>query len=311
MSVENIKVEPMLAYYGEDTAQVEKVIISPATQKADLAMKYFIMYAVTLAGVISKHAFWFKTAGGDTAPALTDATLHMVDVQAGAIDTVPEYATTLAAAISAVTGIYTATASNNEVTVTHDVVGYAPAAQDAKSNLLKTNFGLQLLVQGETEEEIGCVDGTIAVAFKETYVDVKCHDNGATPVAQLKTGVEGVEVKMSLLETTKAKLKDVLVKSNGSFIPDGGTELIGMGTYKSFENMFKFASLLRLHPKRLLAGDRSEDMNFPKAMPNLEGIDFSGEEVLKLPVTFKVYPAQDVDTRINFWFIGDGSQNLS
>lgn len=310
MGVENIKVEPMLAYYGENKAQVEKIIISPATTKASLAGKYFILYATTLAGVLSKHAFWFDTTGSDVAPTLTDATLHKVDISAGAIDTVPEYATTLQGVIDA-QAEYVATVSNNEVTVTHAVNGYAPAAQDAKPDNKKTNFGLQLLVQGELEEEIGCVEGSIAVSFKETYVDVKCHDNGATPVAQLKTGVEGVEVKMSLLETTKAKLKDVLVKSNGSFIPDGGTELIGMGTYKSFENMFKFASLLRLHPKRLLAGDRSEDMNFPKAMPNLEGIDFSGEEVLKLPVTFKVYPAQDVDSRINFWFIGDGSQNLS
>lgn len=309
MNVENIKVEPMIVTYGEDKAQVEEILISPTTTKVSLAGKYFHLYAVSLLGVIAKHVFWFDTTGTDVAPSLTDATLHKVDISSGSIDTVPEYATALASVINALTE-YNAVAASNVVEVTHAVVGYAPAAHDAKNPLKLTNFGLQLSVQGEVAELIGCLEGNISVGFKETFVDVKCHDNGATPVAQLKTGVEGVEVKVVLLETVKAKLKSVLVKSNGSFIPDGGTELIGMGTYKSFENMFKYASKLTLHPKRLLAGDRSEDFNFPKAMPNLEGIDFSGEDVLKLPLTFKVYPAQDVDSRINFWFIGDGSQSL-
>jgi hypothetical protein len=311
MGVENIKVEPMLVTYGESKNQVEKVIISPAITKASLAGNYFHLYAVSLLGVISKHVFWFDTTGTDVAPLLSDATLHAVDISAGAIDTVAEIAAELDTVISAVAGIYTATSLNNEVTVTHVVAGYAPAAHDAKNPLKLTNFGLQLITQGEVAVELGCLEGNIGVAFTESYIDVKCHSNGATPVAQLKTGVESVEVTLNLLETTKQQIKTMLVKSNGSFIPDGGSELMGMGTFKSFENMFKYASKLRLHPKRLLAGDLSEDWNFPKAMPNLTQIDFSGEEVLKLPLTFKVYPAENIDSRINYWFIGDGSQNLS
>lgn len=310
MGVENIKVEPMLVTYGESKNQVEKVVISPAILKASLAGKYFHLYAVSLLGVITKHVFWFDVTGTDTAPALTDAVLHEVDISAGAIDTVAEIAAELATVIGATTE-YNATSSNNEVTVTHSVAGYAPAAHDAKNPLKLTNFGLQLLTQGEVALELGCLEGNISVAFTESFIDVKCHSEGATPVAQLKTGVESVEITLNMLETTKQIIKAMLVKSNGSFIPDGGTELMGMGTFKSFENMFKYASKLRLHPKRLLSGDLSEDWNFPKAMPNLTQIDFSGEEVLKLPLTFKVYPAQNVDSRINYWFIGDGSQNLA
>jgi len=312
MNVENIKVEPMIVFYGEDKFQKQKVVISPATLKADLAGKYFHTYVTDSLGVISKHVFWFDTTGTDVAPTLPDATLHKVDISSGTIDTVAEYATALASAMSALSAVFSsAVAANNEVTYVNFVKGYAPASHDAKNPLKVTNFGFQLLVQGELEQEIGAVDGSISVKFKETFVEVKAHENGTVPIAQLKTGVEGVEVSLALLETVKAKLKNILVKSNNSFIPDGGTELFGMGTYKMFENMFKYASKLRLHPKRLLAGDKSEDMNFPKSMPNLEGIDFSGEEVLKLPVVFKVYPNQDIDSRISFWFIGDGSQTLT
>lgn len=311
MGVENIKVEAMKVVYGIDTAQVEKVTIRSGILKASLAGKYFHMYATSLAGVISKHVFWFQVTGVDVAPVLADATLHEVDITSVTIDTVAEIATELAAEISLVAGVYAATSLNNVIEVTHSVVGYAPSAHDAKATLLKTNFGLEILVQGDREDELGCIDGDIEVAFEESFIDVNCHAEGATPVAQLKNGVSSVEVTLNIQETTKEKLKKMFTKSGGSFIPDNGTEVFGMGTFKNFENMFKYATKLRLHPVRLLDGDRSEDYTFHKAIPNLTGLTFSGENVFTLPITFKVYPAESIDSRVNYFSIGDGSQNLA
>jgi hypothetical protein len=310
MGVENIKVEAMKVVYGIDTAQKEKITIRSGIAKATLAGKYFHMYAVNLAGVISKHVFWFQVTGTDVAPSLNDATLHEVDIEAGTIDTIAEIAAELASAISGVAGIYSATSSNNVIEVEHDVVGYAPSAHDAKVALKKTNFGFEILVQGDKEDELGCIEGDIEVAFEESFIDVTCHAEGATPVAQLKNGVSSVEVTLNLQETTKEKLKKMFVKSGGSFIPDEGTEVFGMGTFKNFENMFKYATKLRLHPVRLLDGDRSEDYTFHKAIPNLTGLTFSGENVFTLPITFKVYPAEAIDSRVNYFSIGDGSQSL-
>jgi hypothetical protein len=310
MGVENIKVEAMKVVYGIDTAQKEKITIRAGIAKASLAGKYFHMYATTLAGVISKHVFWFNTTGTDTAPVLADATLHEVDISAGAIDTIAEIATELASVISAVAGVYSAISSNNVVEVSHSVVGYAPTAHDAKAALLKTNFGFEILVQGDREDELGCIEGDIEVAFEESFIDVTCHAEGTTPVAQLKNGVSSVEVTLNLQETTKEKLKKMFVKSGGSFTPDNGTEVFGMGTFKNFENMFKYATKLRLHPVRLLDGDRGEDYTFHKAIPNLKGLTFSGENVFTLPITFKVYPAENIDSRVNYFSIGDGSQSL-
>lgn len=310
MGVENIKVEAMNVVYGTNLEQKEKITIRSGILKASLAAKYFHLYAVNLSGVISKHVFWFQVSGTDLAPSLTDATLHEVDIQAGSIDTIPEIAAELALEISAVAGIYSATSSNNVIEVEHDVVGFAPSAHDAKNSLKKTNFGFEILEQGDTEDELGCIEGDIEVAFEESFIDVTCHAEGATPVAQLKNGVSSVEVTLNLQETTKEKLKKMFVKSGGSFIPDGGTEVFGMGTFKNFENMFKYATKLRLHPVRLLDGDRGEDYTFHKAIPNLTGLTFSGENVFSLPITFKVYPAEGIDSRVNYFSIGDGSQNL-
>jgi hypothetical protein len=310
MGVENIKVEAMKVIYGIDTAQTEKITLRSGIAKVDLAAKYFHMYATTLAGVISKHVFWFQVSGTDLAPALTDATLHEVDIQSGTIDTIQEIAAELALEISAVAGIYSATSSNNVVEVEHSVVGYAPSSHDAKNALKKTNFGFEILVQGDKEDELGCIEGDIEVSFEESFIDVMCHAEGTTPVAQLKNGVSSVEVTLNLQETTKEKLKKMFVKTGGSFTPDGGTEIFGMGTFKNFENMFKYATKLRLHPVRLLDGDRSEDYTFHKSIPNLTGLTFSGENVFTLPLTFKVFPAENIDKRVNYFSIGDGSQNL-
>lgn len=310
MSVQDIKVEAMKVIYGQDVAQVEKITLRSGILKADLAGKYFHLYARSLAGVITKHVFWFKVVA-ETAPALTDAVLHEVDITSGTIDTIPEIAAELALEISAVAGVYVGAADNNVVTVTHSVVGYAPSAHDAKNVLKVTNFGFEITTQGDTEDELGCIEGDIEVAFEESFIDVTCHAEGVTPVAQLKNGVSSVEVSMNLQETTKEKLKKMFVKSGGSFTPDGGTEVFGMGTFKNFENMFKFASKLRLHPVRLLDGDLSSDYTFHKAIPNLTGVTFSGENVFTLPLTFKVYPAEGVDSRVNYFSIGDGSQSLA
>lgn len=310
MGVENIKVEAMKVYYGETVKQVEKISIRAGIVKSSLAGKYFHLYAV-LGSAIVKHVFWFDTTGTDVAPTVADATLHEVDISSVSIDTPAEIAAALQTVIDGMTAVYSATVSNNVVEVSHEVAGYAPAAHDAKNDAKVTNFGFEILVQGDTEDYLGCIDGDIEVSFEETFLDVKCHAEGATPVAQLKTGVSSVEITMNLEETTLAQMKKMFVKSGGSFIPDNGTEVFGMGTYKNFENMFKFATKLKLHPVRLLDGDKSNDYTFHKAIPNLTGLTFSGENVFALPITFKVFPAEGIDSRVNYFAIGDASQNLA
>lgn len=301
MSAENIKVEAMKVYYGQSVAQVEKIICH-ADVSSSLNNKYFYLY---VAG--AKHYFWFNVASGGTDPAPAGATGHAVAISANA--SASTVATALEAVIEAVSGL-DSTASNNEITVTHTASGYQSSAVDGPAGS-ETEFGLQIVTQGESELELGCIEGDIEVAFEETFAEVKCHDSGTTPVAVLKTGVSGVEVTLSMLETTAAKLKALFVRTNGSFTPEGGTEVYGMGTFKNFENMFKFASKLRLHPARLLAGDLSEDWTFHKAIPKMTGVTFSGENPFTLPLTFQVFPDESKNARVNYFSIGDGSQDLA
>lgn len=302
MSAANIKVEAMIAYYGVDTFQKEKVICRGDSAALPLAGKRFFIY--TAANV--KHGFYFYT-GSDPAPVVPGVTMHGIVFTA--LDSALVIAGLVQAAIDGISASFDATVSGNVVTFTHVLKGYASSAEDGVLTFA-TQFGLTIEEQGDTEDALGCVDGDIELKFAESFVDVKCHDTGTTPIAQLKTGVSNVEATLNLLETTEAQMKKLFTKTNGSFTPNGGTEVYGMGTYKNFENMFKFAKPLRLHPARLLAGDRSGDFTFHKAIPNLEGLTFSGEAVFKIPAKFKVFPAEGINARVNYFSIGDSTQNL-
>lgn len=302
MSASNIKVEAMRVYYGADTAQVEKIICHADTAALPLNNTYFLMYIGT-----AKHAFWFNVGAAGAAPTLADCTLHVVAISA--LATAAAVATALEAVIEAVSGFDSVVNStnSNEIDVTHTATGYCSSAMDG---LAPTSFGFQITTQGDAVLDLGCINGDIEVAFEETFAEVKCHDTGTTPVAVLKTGVSNVEITLSMLETTAAKMKALFTKSNGSFTPLNGTEVYGMGTFKNFDNMFKYAAKLRLHPARLLAGDLSEDWTFHKAIPKLTGVTFSGENPFEIPLSFEVFPDENKNARVNYFSIGDGSQSL-
>ena len=104
----------------------------------------------------------------------------------------------------------------------------------------------------------------------------------------------------------------MFVKSGNSFIPEGAsaTEVFGVGSSKDFQNIYVYAKKLVLHPKRLLASDKTEDITFFKAFPVLSSMVLSGENVRVLPVTFKVYPDTSIVDRVNLFAIGDSTQSL-
>lgn len=302
MAIENIKVEAMVAYYGEDAYQVQSATFKPDVS-GSLQSKAFLFY--TPANVA--HYIWFNLATLGTDPAIAGATGHAV---AGALnDTAATLASAAASVIGAVTG-FDASASGKVVTITNTDLGYAPPLRDPATGA--SGFGFKTITQGDLKEAVGCVEGEIALTFAENMIDVKCHDTGSTIITQLKSGWGSIELAMALQETTLAKLKKMFVKAGGSFLPVGvgATELFGIGTAKQFENAAVYAKKLTLHPARLLANDVSEDWTVWKAYPMLEGATFSGEKVFTLPVKFKAYLDESKPKEIQYLAIGDATQSL-
>lgn len=303
MGVQNIRVEPSIVTYGADVAQVQKVTCV-ADVSSSLNNKYFFIYSAS--GV--KGYVWFNvaTAGTDPAPA------GFVEVAEIALSA---NATAASVASAVQTGIdshaqFTASVSGGVVTVTDVANGYAPAMHDHASS--GSGFAFEVTVLGDSEEELGCLDGDIEIAFSQKQIDVTCHESGATKVASFFGGLEDASVKVAMLETTFAKLKKVLMKTQGSMVPVGasGTEVMGIGSFNDFKNAFNFATFLNIHPKRLLSTDKSLDISAWKAIPKLDGLTLSGEGPVKLPLTFTCYPDTTKSSRANVLVFGDYRQAI-
>lgn len=297
----NIKIEPMVVFWGSDVMQVQTI-----TTRQDVASNlnndYFFLY--DSAGV--KHYFWFdvNNAGADPAPG-GGAIGHEVDISVG--ESASGVATALELVIEAVTG-FNSTVSSNVVTVTHTVAGYAQAAHEGVGTL----FTFAVTTLGDTEQDAGFTDGNIEMTTEPQNVDVTAHQRGTEVLSHIRTGTN-VEAAISFKETTVAQLRRVFLHHGGEFTPSGasGTQLVGWGSSKQFLNTIDQAKKLRLHPKVLSASDRSRDVTFWLAYPNPESLAFSGEEILMQPVTFAVYEDDTKPAAINKFAIGDSSQTLS
>ena len=297
----NIRVEPSIVTYGANIAHVQ-TITTIADVAAALDGKYFFLYA---ADGTKRYVWCDIAAAADPAPA--GFTGVPATISSGA--TAAQVATALQVAIDA-TDDFVATVVGNVVTVTDVTSGYAPAMHDPSTG--GTGFAFSVSTLGDTAEELGCLDGDIEVAWSPSSVDVACHESGVTTVASFQNGVSEVTVTLNMLETTMAKLKKILMKSQGSLIPVGtsGTEVLGIGTFNDFKNLLNYSAKLVIHPKRLLAADLSYDVAAWKAIPQLSGITFSAEGPVKLPLVFKCFLDSSKSTRANILAFGDHSQSV-
>lgn len=301
---ENVKLEPMDVYIGQDQVQVQSIVCL-----GDTADSLDGRYAFFYDSAAAKHYFWFNTSGGSAVdPAISGYTAHAVAITTGA--SASAVATALAAVLTAVTG-FDATASGYTVTLTATASGYATLAHDAQATLGKTGFGFNLITVGDLFEKIGIIDGDIAVSnFGAKYVDVTTHQTGSDVLSQIKSGSGNPELSFAMKEVTTAKYEKVIRYSGGSYLPVGGAnKLVGAGSYGKFQSP-QLARVV-LHPVRLDLADKTNDYAFWKCTIALDSVSFSGEKVLTLPVKIKAFQDCDKPVAVNIWSYGDWSQSFA
>lgn len=103
--------------YTPTTTGVQTITTVADTAKS-LASTYFLFQ--TEAGA-HKYALWFKVSGTGSAPSVSGFTNQEVDISTG--DTAAAVATALATAMNGLTGVTSAIAASNVVTVTNSVAG--------------------------------------------------------------------------------------------------------------------------------------------------------------------------------------------
>lgn len=299
-TVANIKVEPVSVTFGTDTAQV--VTVAPtADSSSSLNNKYFFIYSPT-----TKYHVWFNVASGGSDPAPAGSTAIAVAISANA--SAATVATTAATAIDA-QAAFVSTASSGVITITNASTGYASAPHEG----VGSGATFAVTTQGVASADVGFTDGDIEVAFSEELVDVTAHQEGADVLSQIRTGISELTVTVTLKETTVAQLKTMLAMAGSSWTPVGAsaTEVLGYGRAKRFSQTLAQASTLTLHPIALPSSNRSRDIKFMKAYPMLESLNFSGEDVFTLPVTFRCYPDTSLNDGGEYFVMGDHTQTLT
>ncbi len=298
-TVSNIKIEPMTVTWGEDVIQVDTVTLV-ADVAGSLNNKYFFIYST--AGV--KYHVWFNinSAGSDPAPGGSTA-----EVVAGATGATAGTLATAAASVIDGLAAFAATASNGVITVTHAAAGYATAMHDGNSG-----FSFSLTTEGDTAAEIGFTEGEIELSLKEEIVNINSHQTGSEDLGGIRTGKK-IEVSLKVRETSVNQLKKLLRQAGGSFTPIGAgpTEVIGMGQYKNFTQTLNQSKKLVLHPVVLGSSDHTRDYTFHLCYAMLDKLTFSGEKIFDVPVTFKCYPKQSLNDRVEYFSFGDGTQTLT
>lgn len=155
---------------------------------------------------------------------------------------------------------------------------------------------------------LGSSSSPVDLKIETKTKDIVCDQLGEEVIDTINTGVN-FEVTTTLKEVTVALLKSMTEAIAVSEIPGvcslpehtdqaacelatetwtPGTEVLGFGTSKIGTNYSSIAQKLVARPLNAADDDYSDDWCFWKAYPVIEGITFSGNDDLELPVTFKI-----------------------
>lgn len=297
MAIQNIAVRPMNVTIGKDTMQIQ-TITCVADVSGSLSAKYFVFH--DQAG--AKRYAWFNT-GSSTDPAPAGSwTGHSVTITSGA--TASAVATALAGVLTAVTG-FDATASGSVVTLVATVAGYAQPARDINSG-----FSFKVTTLGQIAKSAGCIKGDLEISgFEQSKIEITCHASGTTVKDERITGYSKPELAITLQETDKQSLQDILVMYGMPVFTPVGTDkeaVFGYGVANIGGSNPKV--LINLHPVELDASDKSQDWNIWTAELGLDTFNFSGENLSEIPAKFSIYPDESKPKGIQFFMIGDAAK---
>lgn len=300
MGKENIKVEPCNVTWKR--RQVTKI-----TTIADVALAlsgtWFKIWAAKDA-----TKYYVLLDGGDTPTDPAPAGFTKITVSFTSDDSADEIATKVAAAIDAVgaAAIFDASASKNKVTVINKADGESTDAIDGTAT---TGFTFSTFAKG-VDADLGLFEGDIELSLKQDNLAIKAHQTGTQEIDSINIGTNLEAIKLNLLETHVANMKRMLAGVGEAFTPAAGTEVVGLGTSKRFSMLSSLGGKLIFHPVRIEdVDDRSEDLCFWQATPQITGLNFSGEKAQMIGVEFKIGLDQTKDSRISLMMFGDWNQS--
>lgn len=295
----DIKLEPCDAFWGK--RQLTSVTCL-ADSSGSLNNKYFLLTGFNSDYEEIEYFVWYNVNDAGVNPALPNKTGIEVAVATDA--TASAVASATQAAIDAILN-FSASVSGSIVLIKNAFFGQATESVDGSA---ATGFTITTPTIG-FGGKLGASQGGITVSFENSIVDITSDQSGGTIIDGVLTG-NNITVEMTLQEVTREKWSLLVGKVSGDeMTPTGGTKVVGVGESKRFKNMTQYAGELILVP--VGAENSLRNHYFWVCTPAVESVNFSGEEVQVMPVSFRCFRDLSKDIAVNIWAFGDGTQDLS
>lgn len=247
--------------------------------------------------VMGTHYVWFDgVAAADPAPAgltavpIAYTTGDSADTLAGLVNT----------ALDAL-GDFGSAVSGAVVTVTAAAVGEKDDSADVDAGVTVT------ICRKGKDFDLGLIEGEPSLNVEPDVLDVPAQQKGIVPVTSIIRGTNA-SAEITMLETPKSNLEEFYKIYGGSFTPGAGTKVFGIGTAAIGKNLLVDAARLEMVPVNVLSDELSYNVNIMLTAPVPGTLLFSGENVRTMTVTFKSYPDDSKDSRVDTVLIGDASQ---
>ena len=296
----DIKLEAVDVFWGTERCGTVTFVDDVA---GSLSGEYFDINVVG-SDLVSETKYYVLLDNGSAVdPAPTGKTKISVSYTDG--DTAAAIAGLAQAAIDAIIGI-TASVSGAVVTYENDYIG--KVTEEVVTNAPSFTFATPRAGLGGS---LGATaQGGSTLNMEASSVDLVSDQTGSIVLGQVYTG-STASVDMSLIEMTKERWETIVGGVTGDvFTPAGGTRLVGYGESRLYQNLFDLGGKLILHPIRLAASDRSEDIVFWRSAPLPSSISYSGQDIQGMEVTFTAYNDKSKPEEISLFAQGDWDQEL-
>lgn len=238
---------------------------------------------------------WLNEAGSDPAPA--GKTL-LQEISVTDLTDASGTASEIAAGMSA--NVYvSASVSGVEVTLENKYLGEVTAWAD-----FDTGYTFEVLAEGFGGSLGSAALGGSTLTTSEEVVDIQSDQTGAIILDQISRGV-ALSLEVTLLEMTQERWESLIGKVSGDIETIGSDDLVGYGTSKLYRSKFDFAGMLVMHPIRLANTDRSADVVIHKTAPQMNSINYSGQDVQGAEFTFSAYKDATKPDSVNLMSRGD------
>ena len=293
----NIRLEAVDAYFGKKHC---RTVETTADSSDDLLDTYFDLNWIDADFAEIQGYVYF-----DTDPVISGKTA-IGPVARTTNDSAAVIAAAIKTAIDGDTdGFFNVSVDDDLVTIENR----APFAITAETDSGATGFTF-VAARAGTGAKLGKTSegGSSVTTSAETF-EIRSDQTGQNLLDDISIGTTA-SIEMGIIELTKAQFELMIGSAAGDTVTGATSDITGYGESRLYQSMKSLGGMLVLRPIRLSGTqDYTSDVVFHSCAPLPADLNYSGNDMQVLNVSFKPYLDSGVDTKVNLIAFGDWTQD--